>query len=51
MLENLEEQLSDKNLSFEEKIELKDKILEIQMKSGTKVKPKDSPFECVGCSA
>lgn len=50
-LDSLEEQLTNENLSFEEKMELKDKILDLKYKSGIKAKPKDSPFDCVGCSA
>jgi hypothetical protein len=35
---------------FIEKMELKDKILELRRSAGL-VKPPDSPYECEGCSA
>lgn len=46
----LETQLNEGQLEFEEKIELKDRILTLKRENGL-IKPPDSPYECEGCSA
>lgn len=50
-IKKLEDQQKNSSLSFEEKIMLKDKILELQYASGQKQKPKLSYFQCTNCSA
>lgn len=48
-IELLEKELGETK-DFVEKMEIKDKILELRRSAGL-VKPPDSPYECEGCSA
>lgn len=49
-LESLELQLKKNDLSFEERMEIKDKILEIKVETGSQPKSAYSQFKCIGCS-
>lgn len=50
LLMQIEALISETN-DFFEKIELKDKALEIRKRLGLIEKPEDSEFECVGCGS
>lgn len=49
-LESLELQLKKNDLSFEERMEIKDKILEIKVETGTQSKGAYHQIKCIGCS-
>lgn len=49
-IRELENQLNSEGLSFIDKIELKDKILEIKRESGLQSKPVYDQIQCIGCS-
>lgn len=49
-LQSLEEQLEETNLSFEDKIEIKDKIIKLKQELEPNRKSSYDQISCIGCS-